>query len=88
MIGWASSVLLLATISKQVYKQWKTETSEGVSAFLFVGQTGASVGFAVYSWLLDNMVFVVTNCLMLLSSFIGFAILQRNRRRERRQQRS
>jgi uncharacterized protein with PQ loop repeat len=86
VIGWASSVILLLTVGKQVHKQWITEESEGVSGWLFVGQTAASVGFAIYSWMLQNWVFVVTNTLMLVNSFIGLAILQRNRRRSDRRQ--
>ena len=45
MIGWASSLILLATLIKQVYKQWSDGTSEGISKWLFVGQLAASVGF-------------------------------------------
>ena len=52
--------------------------------WLFVGQTAASVGFAIYSWMLQNWVFVVTNTLMLVNAFVGLAILHRNRRRSRR----
>jgi MtN3 and saliva related transmembrane protein len=31
----------------------------------------ASVGFVVYSWLLGNWVFVVTNALMLCTALLG-----------------
>lgn len=80
-IGWLSSLILLATISKQVWKQWKDESSEGVSRWLFIGQIAASLGFTVYSWLVHNWVFVVTNALMLCSAIAGGVILARNRRR-------
>ena len=83
IVGWVSSVLLLLTISKQVYKQWQEGKSEGVSKWLFVGQMAASLGFTIYSWLLKNTVFVVTNSLMLLSALVGLGILLRHRRRER-----
>jgi MtN3 and saliva related transmembrane protein len=84
-IGWISSVILLMTIGKQVYKQWQEGSSEGVSRWLFVGQVAASVGFTVYSWLVGNWVFVVTNFLMLLSALAGLGIVLKHRRRERRQ---
>ena len=87
IVGWASSVMLLLTISKQVYKQWQKGTSEGVSRWLFIGQMAASLGFTIYSWLIKNAVFVVTNSLMFLSALIGFSILLKHRRRERREQR-
>jgi MtN3 and saliva related transmembrane protein len=83
LIGWASSIILVLTIGKQVHKQWKAGSSEGVSKWLFVGQIAASTGFTVYSWLVRNWVFVVTNALMLLNAFVGLAIVRRHRRRER-----
>jgi uncharacterized protein with PQ loop repeat len=81
-IGWASSFILVLTIAKQVYKQWHEGSSEGVSKWLFVGQMAASLGFTVYSWLVDNWVFVVTNSLMLLNGLLGLIIVLRHRRRE------
>ncbi len=74
MIGWISSIILLLTLGKQIYKQWKEGSSEGVSKWLFIGQVSASAGFAIYSWLLRNWVFVVTNILALLSAFVGLGI--------------
>jgi uncharacterized protein with PQ loop repeat len=85
IIGWASSLILVLTIAKQVYKQWHEESSEGVSKWLFIGQMAASLGFTVYSWLVGNMVFVVTNSLMLLNALLGFGIVLRHRRRKRQQ---
>lgn len=82
-IGWASSVLLLLTVGKQVHKQWQSEETEGISQWLFIGQIGASAGFLTYSCLLKNWVFVCTNALMILNSIAGYIILMRNRRRSR-----
>ena len=74
IIGWVSSFILFLTVSRQIYKQWQTGTSEGVSIWLFVGQTAASLGFAVYSWLLWNPVFIFTNSVMVLNGLVGFFI--------------
>ncbi len=82
-IGWFSSVVLLLTIAKQVHKQWVSGTSEGVSKWLFLGQTTASVGFTIYSLMVGNWVFVVTNALLLLSAFLGILIVFKHRRAER-----
>jgi MtN3 and saliva related transmembrane protein len=84
VLGWLSSMVLLLTIGKQVHKQWKEGASEGVSHWLFVGQCVASAGFTLYSFLVHNWVFVVTNALMLISAIAGWVILQRNRRRKAR----
>lgn len=81
LIGWASSVILVLTIAKQVYKQWQAGTSEGVSLWLFIGQLAASTGFTIYSVLVHNWVFVVTNALMLVNGLAGFWITRRQKKR-------
>jgi hypothetical protein len=72
-------MILLATIIKQVYKQWSEGSSEGVSKWLFIGQTSASVGFALYSYLLGNWVFLITNLALLASAIVGQVIFWRNK---------
>ncbi|HYP05631.1 MAG TPA: PQ-loop repeat-containing protein [Bryobacteraceae bacterium] len=81
-IGWASSAILLLTLFTQVRKQWRSGKSEGVSIWLFIGQMAASLGFAIYSWMVGNTVFVFTNTLMVVNGLAGYAVLRRNRRRE------
>jgi uncharacterized protein with PQ loop repeat len=71
IIGWASSGILLITLIKQVYKQWKERTGEGVSKWLFIGQLAASIGFTVYSYLVGNWVFTVTNGILTINNLIG-----------------
>jgi uncharacterized protein with PQ loop repeat len=83
LIGWASSAVLLATLARQVRKQWREGTAEGVSRWLFVGQTTASVGFTIYSLLLRNWVFAVTNALILVNAIAGLVISRRLRHRHR-----
>jgi uncharacterized protein with PQ loop repeat len=82
IVGWASSLILLATLVQQVHKQWRDGTSEGVSKWLFTGQVAASIGFTVYSYLVGNWVFVVTNGLLTINNVIGIALYYhfRNRR--------
>ena len=80
LIGWAAAGILLLTLGRQVYSQWRDRTSKGVSKWLFVGQCAASAGFIVYSWLLQNWVFVVTNALILVTAVVGEVIYLRNSR--------
>lgn len=80
LIGWAASAILIATLGRQVYTQWRERSTEGVSRWLFIGQMCASVGFVIYSWLLDNGVFVFTNAVLLLTGVVGQLIYRRNRR--------
>ena len=83
VIGWVSSTILFLTVSRQIYKQWQEGTSEGVSIWLFVGQIAASTGFAIYSWLLWNPVFIFTNVLMVLNGIVGFVISFYLKKREK-----
>jgi len=82
-IGWASSVILVLTVGKQIYKQWQEGSSENVSQWLFIGQFSASLGFLVYSWLVKNWVFVATNAVMTLSAALGLLIVWYHRKGER-----
>jgi uncharacterized protein with PQ loop repeat len=84
LVGWTSSAILLATLARQVAKQWREGSSEGVSRWLFVGQTAASLGFTVYSALVRNWVFVVTNALILVNAIVGVLIVRRHRRQQAR----
>jgi uncharacterized protein with PQ loop repeat len=77
-IGWAAAAVLLTTIARQVYTQWRDRSSRGVSRWLFIGQIAASCGFVIYSWLLQDWVFVVTNSAMLLTAIAGQIIQIRN----------
>jgi uncharacterized protein with PQ loop repeat len=74
IIGWASSLILLATLIKQVYKQWSEGTSEGISKWLFVGQLAASTGFTIYSYFVGSWVFMVTNSLLTANNIIGICL--------------
>ncbi|MDQ3685612.1 MAG: hypothetical protein M3430_08415 [Acidobacteriota bacterium] len=80
IIGWVSSLILVLTIGKQVYKQWQENSSEGVSKWLFIGQMAASIGFLVYSLLVWNPVFIATNGVMVLNGLVGLLIVLRHRR--------
>ena len=82
LIGWVSATVLLVTIGRQVYSQWRDRSSQGLSRWLFIGQIMASVGFVIYSWLLRNWVFVATNVLMLGTAILGQWIYLHNTRRQ------
>ena len=82
LIGWGGASVLLLTLGRQVYTQWRDHSAQGVSRWLFVGQLTASTAFLVYSWLLENWVFVVTNALLLVTAAVGEWIYLRNRKLE------
>jgi len=79
-LGWAASAVLISTLTRQVYVQWRDHSSQGVSSWLFLGQITASIAFAIYSWLIENWIFVFTNCLLIVTAVIGEYVYWRNRR--------
>lgn len=83
LIGWLSTAILLATIGRQTWSQWKQGSTAGLSKWLFIGQLAASTGFVVYSYLLDNYVFVVSNVFLLIIAAVGQMLYLRNKRREK-----
>jgi MtN3 and saliva related transmembrane protein len=89
VIGWVSTAILLATISRQVYSQWKSKATAGLSRWLFVGQISASIGFICYSYQLHNWIFLFSNSAMLVTAIMGEVIYLSNRRgREKSTQRA
>ena len=81
IVGWAASAILIATLLRQSYLQWTDKDAKGVSRWLFVGQILASLGFMLYSWLVGNWVFIVSNTLILFIAVAGeLGLLWRARR--------
>ena len=78
-IGWFATAILIMTIGRQVFTQWRDKTSVGVSKWLFAGQMVSSVSFVVYSWLLHDWVFVAANTAMLVIAITGQMIYLRNK---------
>lgn len=78
-IGWLSTLILCATISRQVYTHWKTRSTAGVSHWLFIGQLAASAGFVIYSLVLENWVFVFSNLFLLATALLGQVLYMKNR---------
>jgi uncharacterized protein with PQ loop repeat len=74
ILGWWSSLILLMTLVKQVYKQWSEGSSEGISKWLFVGQLAASIGFTIYSVVTESWVFAFTNAALTVNNIIGICL--------------
>lgn len=83
-IGWLAAAILVATIGSQVYKQWHDETSTGVSLYLFIGQLAANGLFVTYAIMTGDIVFMVANALLLVTSLLGLGIKLKHRRTDRR----
>jgi hypothetical protein len=79
LVGWSAAAILLLTLGRQVWKEWREGTSRGLSKWLFLGQIAASAGFVAYSWLKGDWVFVTTNVLILATAVAGQIIFQVNK---------
>ncbi len=84
LVGWTATAILVLTVGRQAFSQWRSGTTAGLSKWLFVGQMAGSLGFVVYSAMLDNRVFVVSNCFLLVIAIVGQCLYVRNARREQR----
>ena len=82
LVGWAASAILVATLGRQTWRQWRDPDPRGVSHWLFIGQIAASAGFVAYSWLVGNWVFIVTNSVILATAIVGQCVDLRARRRQ------
>ena len=71
VIGWTASAVLVVTIGWQVLKQWREQTSRGVSLWLFVGQMTANGLFLAYAAMIGDVVFMTANGLLLATSLLG-----------------
>lgn len=83
ILGWAATAVLMATLIRQMVKQWQSPNPEAVSRWLFAGQMTASALFTVYSAMLGSVVFVVTNAMLLLTAVVGQVMAWRRRGRHR-----
>ena len=82
-IGWVSTAILLATLIRQVYTEWKSRTAAGLSKWLFTGQVAASIGFVTYSLLLRNWVFMGSNIAILGVAIVGQVLYLRKKRQSK-----
>ena len=81
LLGWAATAVLIATLWRQIWKQWTADDAQAVSTWLFVGQITASVLFIAYSAATGSVVFVVTNSLILLTAVAGQCLSSLKRKR-------
>ncbi len=84
LLGWSASLILVVTIAYQVYTQWQSGDSDGVSPWLFIGQLVASTTFVFYAVLIGSTVFIVTNALMALSAVTGLTVCMVHQRRDKK----
>ena len=80
-VGWFGAFALVVTIGAQVLKQFRSGTSEGVSAWLFVGQILGAGSFLAYAISVGDRVFIAAQATLLMLSIAGMWIFVLHRRR-------
>jgi uncharacterized protein with PQ loop repeat len=81
VVGWISSAILIATLVRQVHKQATRGNGCALSRWLFVGQIAASLGFIAYSVMVGNLVFIVSNVMILGTAIAGQWLYLRNEKK-------
>lgn len=86
LIGWGSAVVLLPTFGVQVYKQWKArdEPAPASTVWFFILALVGTGGQVVYSWMVENMVYLVLNAVLVVTNGIGLAMAVHRYREQRK----
>jgi MtN3 and saliva related transmembrane protein len=71
ILGWTATLVLLGTLLAQIHREIKSGKVDEISPLLFVGQCAASIGFLLYSTLVGNLVFIVSNAMILAVALLG-----------------
>lgn len=76
LIGWGSALVLLPTFGVQTYRQWhdRHEHAGAISLWFFVLAFVGTLGQFVYSWMLNNWVYLALNGVLTVNNAIGLGI--------------
>ena len=76
LIGWGSALVLLPTFGVQTYRQWHDRHRHvgATSLWFFVLAFIGTLGQFVYSWMVNNRVYLVLNGCLVVNNAIGLAI--------------
>ena len=76
IIGWGSALVLLPTFGVQTYKQWqgRHEHSSATSLWFFALALIGTFGQFVYSWMVNNWVYLALNGCLVVNNAIGLGI--------------
>jgi uncharacterized protein with PQ loop repeat len=77
ILGWSATVVLLVTLLAQIRREIQSGKVDEISPLLFIGQCAASVLFLAYSALVGNLVFIVSNAMILVVALLGVWVRHR-----------
>ena len=75
-IGWGSALVLLPTFGVQTYRQWRDrhEHAGATSLLFFILAFIGTLGQFVYSWMVNNWVYLALNGCLVVNNAIGLGI--------------
>jgi MtN3 and saliva related transmembrane protein len=76
ILGWTATLVLLVTLLAQIHREVRSGKVDEISPLVFVGQCAASIGFLAYSALVGNLVFIVSNAMILVVALLGVWVRQ------------
>jgi MtN3 and saliva related transmembrane protein len=76
LIGWGSALVLLPTFGVQTYRQWKGrhEHAGSISLWFFILAFIGTLGQFIYSWMVNNWVYLALNGCLVVNNAIGLGI--------------
>jgi uncharacterized protein with PQ loop repeat len=76
LIGWGSALVLLPTFGVQTYRQWqgRHEHASATSLWFFILAFTGTLGQFVYSWMVNNWVYLALNGCLVVNNAIGLGI--------------
>jgi MtN3 and saliva related transmembrane protein len=76
LIGWGSALVLLPTFGVQTYRQWhdRHQPVSATSLWFFVLAFIGTLGQFVYSWMVNNWVYLALNGCLVVNNAIGLGI--------------
>ena len=76
IIGWGSALVLLPTFGVQTYRQWHDRHTHvgATSLWFFILAFIGTLGQFVYSWMVNNWVYLALNGVLVVNNAIGLGI--------------
>ncbi len=76
IIGWGSALVLLPTFGVQTYRQWHERHRHAgpTSLWFFILAFVGTLGQFVYSWMVNNWVYLALNGCLVVNNAIGLGI--------------
>ena len=75
-IGWGSAAILVPAFATQTYRQWQNRDAPVSTSALwfFILVLVGTFGQVIYSWMVENWVYLVLNIILVVNNLAGLGI--------------